>query len=374
MRGALRALHRFWFAPETPVTPPLMRIVLGAYVLFGMLPRDLRAVRRAWTYPTELVVLPPTLELLPIPFPLPPELGPTFAAVMTALGVMVTIGLLTRPALIAYAIGYIYIGAVASSWGHYPHHKVLPVQMFMILAFAPGATAWSVDRLLMLRLRQRKGVPLSLPSALTGPPVARWGTQLILVVIASIMFAAGLAKLRHTGVRWADGETLRFYFRGGTAILPSTARTDSLPPQSRRPYFVGTIVGPANVPPEVAWRDGFGLEAYTYMVSIDALGRVVRKWPWTATAISVMTLVVELTMPLLLLTPWLRSLYLTAAIGLMVGINFILGISFAPWIVVFLCALNWEWIVDHVPVALRQLKSGRLWPPGRLLQREEAPG
>jgi hypothetical protein len=371
VRAALRALHRFWFSLETPVTQPLLRIVLGAYTLIALLPGDLRRVRRDVHRPAEILDLSPTLNALPIPFPLPAELAPVFAVAMSVLGVMVTVGLLTRPALLAYVIGYTYIGAVFSVWGVYAHSRALPVQVFAILAFAPGTTAWSVDRL-VAAARRRGGVRASIRSVLAGPPVPRWGTQLVLVVIATLMFSAGLSKLRYSGLRWADGETLRFYLSGHTIDLPKPDGTGVMVFERTRRDGFSQLVGRRDVAPEVAWRDGVGLESYLYWVSPVPIGKWVNQWPWLIAAMSALTLAFEVTAPLLLVNRWLRNLYLLGGCGFLMGIYLTMGINFRVWMVVFLCAMDWEWIADRLESVIDRVRSGRLWPE-RLLSSDHWP-
>jgi hypothetical protein len=364
VRSFLGALHRFWFTPETPVTLPLLRIVVGAYSLIALLPGDLARVRREAARPAVLVEIPPTLDALPIPFPMPAELWPTFAVVMVVAGVLATVGLLTRPALLTYAIGYTYLGAAFSAWGRYPHGRLLTTQLFAVLAFAPGATAWSVDRLLLLLARRRRGGAVSLPGALTGPPVPRWGTQLVLVLITLVMFSAGVSKLRHSGVRWADGETLHFYLTGQTIRIPDPDGPGIIQPERVRRYGFSQIVGPPVVAPEVAWRDGFGLDAYLYWVSPLDMGWLIGGWPWATALLSAMTLLFELTTPLLLVNRWLRNLYLAGACGMLAGIHFTMGIGFWAWMVVFVCAVDWQWIADRLRDALDRARVGRVWAGG----------
>jgi hypothetical protein len=161
--------------------------------------------------------------------------------------------------------------------------------------------------------------------------VPRWGTQLILVLIAALFLAAGVSKLRHGGLAWADGKTLGFYLAGGTTMgLPQATWQKGFSPLS----------GPSDVEPTLTWKDGFGLENYLYLVSPPKLGRVVARFPWMAVILSVVTLIFELAAPLMIINHWLRNLYLLSAILFMSGIRFTMGIDFLPWIVVFLRRLT----------------------------------
>jgi uncharacterized membrane protein YphA (DoxX/SURF4 family) len=354
----VRAVHRFWFVPETPLTPPLLRIVLGAYLLGVLLPGDLRQLQREAGQLTAFIKPSALLNALGFPLPIPADVVLPFAMIMMVLGVLVTIGLATRPALLLFALGYWFIGTQFSAWGWYTHSRAIPVQALAVLAFAPGATAWSADRFLAWAWRRRRGTPASLSAALTGPAVPRWGTQLILVLLAAMFFSAGISKLRHSGLRWADGQTLGFCLSGKSigAPKPAETRDPALPPT--QPERFSLLAGPPHVPPELAWRDGFGLENYLYVVNPEdpELGRAVARRPWLLVALSVASLVFELTAPLLLVTRRLRNIYLVGAVGFLMGIYLLMGVNFQTWMVIALCAVDWDWIAESLRAGL-----GRLW-------------
>ena len=179
---------RFWFLPETPFTLPLMRVVLCLFTAVYLLPSDMGRLLRLLRRPPEFFDPPGVLAWLP----LPPSRSfvVAFGVVMLALGLLAAVGLLTRPALLLFALGYLYLGVVIASWGYFPHSRLLPVQVLFILAVAPGTTAWSLDRLLKWRRNGGRDTP-SLRAALTGVPVPRWGTQLILVLIVLLFCRRG---------------------------------------------------------------------------------------------------------------------------------------------------------------------------------------
>jgi len=141
-----RGLARFWFLLETPFTLPLTRVVLCFFAAGYLLPSDLRRLLGLLRRPLEFFAPPALLAWLP----LPPSRSfvVAFGVVMLALGLLAAVGLLTRPALLLFGLGYLYVGVAIASWGYFPHSRLLPVQVLFILAFAPGTTAWSLDRLL----------------------------------------------------------------------------------------------------------------------------------------------------------------------------------------------------------------------------------
>ena len=368
MTSALRALRRFWFSIESPRTLALTRIVLCAYATVAMLPHDLGRLRSAGRRPMEFLDSSPVLDLLPIPFPLPEPMLAGFGYLMIGLGLLAAIGLFTRPALLLFAAGYWYIGAAISAWGYVTHSRALPAHVLLILAVAPGATAWSVDRLVAWAWRRRRGAVPPMREVLAGPAVPRWGTQLILVLIATVMLSAGLSKLRHGGLRWADGQTLGFYLTGGTTwtVAPVDAGADTAVRSVWRAGY-SQLSGPSDAAPAAAWKDGFGIESYLLRATPTRLARAIARHRWLVVVLSVSAMLFELSAPVLLLGPWPRTFYLLGAVGFFLGIKFTMRISFAAWIVVCPCAVDWVWLAE-------QLRSGLpRWPLCRPVARAAQP-
>jgi hypothetical protein len=315
-----------------------MRFVLCAFTVIVMLPYDVARLQNAADYPLEFFEPSPLLNLLPIPFPLPIPMH-RFRIAMTVLGILASIGLFTRPALLLYVIGYWYMGSAISAWGYITHSRIVPLQVLAILTAAPGTTYLSVDRLLLWSWRRYHGDNVLLLSALKVAPVARWGKQLILVLLVTIFLSAGISKLRHGGMQWADGRTLGFYLSGG-----STRGVEGW----KNGFSV--IIGPNKPKPEIAWKDGFGLKSYLYHTRPTRLGRTVAKHPLALIALSVFTLLFELGAPLLLTNKWTRNLYLISAIGFFIGIHLTMAISFLSWIPVFLCLIDWIWLLERLRI------------------------
>jgi hypothetical protein len=346
MKAMLRALYRFWFLPEIPYTMVIMRVGLCLYMTVWMLPIDLARLETIASRPTQFLDPSPVLRILPIPFPLPPHLMVAFDVTLVGLGVLATIGFCTRPALLLFAAGYWYMGAAISAWGFFAHDLAVPVQVVAVLAVAPGTTAWSVDRLCTWWWRRRRGEAAPLRSALMGPAVPRWGTQLILVLIAVLFLGGGVSKLRHGGLRWADGKTLGFFITGrGQAILE--------PGGSGIVRYVwrdgySQLSGPERVAAAVAWKDGFGIEAYLLRsLATTELGLWVARYQWMLIGLSVFTLIFELAGPVVLFGPLLRNLFLIGATFFLLNIRITMPVGFMEWIPVFLCALDWPWLIER---------------------------
>ena len=342
-----RGLTRFWSLPEVPFTLPLTRIVLCLFASGYLLPSDMGRLLRLLRRPPEFFDPPAVLAWLPLPPSEPVVVA--FGVVMLALGLLAAVGLLTRPALLLFGLGYLYLGVTIASWGYFPHSRLLPVQVLFILAFAPGSTAWSLDRLLRWWRQRRDGsgrdvrrdAP-SLRAALAGTPVPRWGTQLILVLIVLLFFSAGVSKLRYSGLAWADGQTLSFYLNGGTGLrIPNPEGNGYLSPDSTWREGFSQFV--ASDDPTGLWKDGVGLEGYLYRARPEPLGQFLASIPWAVTALSVFSLMFELASPLLLLGPFWRNLYLFGAVAFFVGIDLTLSVGFLGWIPICLTMIEWRW-------------------------------
>jgi uncharacterized membrane protein YphA (DoxX/SURF4 family) len=357
MNRLIAALHHFWFAPAPAHPLALLRMALCAHMVYTMLPVDISRLRATAGRPIEMMEASVVLNLLPIPYPLPGAWLTVFALAMAATGLLAAVGLFTRPALLLFGLGYLYMGAVISSWGYVTHSRILPVHTLFILAAAPGATSWSVDRLLRWAWKRRTERGLPLRSALAGSPVPRWGMQLVVVVLVAIMFSAGLSKLRHGGWEWADGKTLGFYLSGGAVahVLPP----DWDPAVRPNRWRDGTVplVPARTIAPEAAWKDGVGLDGYLYLASGFGVGQRLHQFGWALILLSVFTLVVELAAPVALLGSRARTVYLLAAMGLLLGIRLTMGPDFASWIVIGVCLLNWRWLASPVLVPLRKLRA-----------------
>jgi uncharacterized membrane protein YphA (DoxX/SURF4 family) len=254
---------------------------------------------------------------------------------------LVVVGLATRPALLALVGIGLFARAVEVSQGVFDHESSLTTQILVILAFAPGTNAISLEHVLRWR-RRRSG---TLREFLTAP-FRQWGVFLIIGVLALTYTASGLSKLRFGGLSWLDGETLGFYLRGLTA-------GDTV-------YLVGG--GPAT------WRDDFGLQMYTYgnynfgnyhpgflAGIVDAMAHS----PAIMSALSVATVLLEIS-GLLLFVPRLRSLLLVGYIGMHATIGLLMGLPFVEYQVICLLLIEWERIV---PFLLRHLHRRRETEP-----------
>lgn len=316
--------ERFWFSPVRNRGVGILRIVLCAY-LFGTLSERFLIMHWAFETPREFFVPGLALRYLPLPFPMGDEQAEYFKIAMRLLGACCVLGILTRPSLILFCIGYWYLAAVDSGWGWHDHGPSLVAQVTAVLAVAPGVRAFSVDSVFLNRqgtLWQRFGGTAMVPA---------WGLRLILVLVAFFYLTAGVSKLRYGGIRWMDGETLSFYLSGGS--LSSTLQQ------------YGTA---DEVPPEHLWKDGYGLQHYLYGARPSNLAKEISRNRLLCMLFSVGTIVLEIGFPLVLLGGVAQTILLLSGAAFHASIIFFMGISFMPWLLLELALVDWEDLLRRI--------------------------
>lgn len=118
------------------------------------------------------------------------------AALALASGVAATVGWRYRWSGPCFAAALLVLTTFGNSWSQIFHTENLVVLHVGIIAFSPGADAWSIDH------RRRGGDP---PGAL---PTYGWPIRLMGGVTAMTYLVAGIAKLRVGGLDWLSGDAL----------------------------------------------------------------------------------------------------------------------------------------------------------------------
>lgn len=328
------------FAVERPFLVPFLRVVLCLWLAAFRMPGEARAFLGAAAKPAGLLHAP-VVEALGFPWPLP-GWAPLLPTILVALSVLAAFGVLTRVSLGALFVAWLYVGGVRSGWGFFNHTPALAAQVVLALAILPGTTAWSVDRLVLWLARRRLpgAAPTTLREALA-PPCLVFGERLLLLAVGLVYFASGVAKLRHGGLSWLDGTTLAWYLEGTQTQL----------------WF-----GPAGAPADLRWKDGFGIEGYTYLSgSVFDVGAVLARLPGVPLLLSWATLVLELGAPVFLWSsPRRRGIFCLAVIGFHTAVVVLVGPGFDLWMVILGCFIPWPAVVEH----LRRRRRARAHPPG----------
>jgi hypothetical protein len=199
----------------------------------------------------------------------------------------------------AFALTLLGLATLDSSWGQIFHTENLMVLHVGILALAPGAAdALAVGR-----------------SPAGAPPSSRygWPVRLCAAVVVVTYVTAGVAKLRYTGISWADGTALRHL-----------VAYDNL-----RKHLLGDRYSPVG----------------TWLVTHG----------WTFRPLALATLAVELGAGVALLGRWWRTGWVIAAWLFHLGVLALMaivfayplsGVAFAPF-----------FPLEHLPARLRRARA-----------------
>ena len=122
--------------------------------------------------------------------------------VTLAAGFLGVIGLFTKPSLVVFAAGSIFMQAFRYSFGHFHHPDAILMFAFIVLALSPCGHVLSVDA--MIR-RRNEFFDLDAKS-----PFAGWPLLFIQWMFVLIYASAAYSKLRH-GFEWMNGYSLQFY-------------------------------------------------------------------------------------------------------------------------------------------------------------------
>ena len=259
-------------------------------------------------------------------------------------------GIFTRPSLFVFGLFVIYQTGFKTSLGVFDHSNSLVSQVILILAFIPGSKNLSADRLVQW-LRQPRAERSSFWEMLSNPTDKIWGVRLLLMLLACVYFTAGLSKLRYGGSDWLDGKTLTHYLDGSAA-----SSKDFEPP---------IYLSSAEVSAAEKWKDGFGLYAYSYgnrqnsPLAVKA-GKFIAEKPAVIMALSVLTVLFELSSFCLLLGRWPRTVYLLGAIFLHTSIGFFMGLTFIQFRIICFLLIDWVWLFRQLQgFAKRKTQPGQ---------------
>lgn len=310
---------RWWFAPTGRYQIGLFRIALLLYFvnLYSVFYSDFARFNRR-----PLTLLEPCLmmRLLPIPYPWPDGLGEAMFAIGWTTLFTSLVGLCTRPSLIVFTLVTYHLHSIRYSFGYFGHAHLLPALALGVLALAPDIASYSLDRVIRAWRRREPIWP-----GLRGGPAAPWAARVVLIQIALLYLAAGVAKMRYAGPRWMDGQTMQFYLAGES--------------RAGRQHF-GAKENPT---PEDLWRDGYGIESHLYLSGPPPeLGQAVARSRVACQVMSVATIVLEFGFVMVLFVPRLLFPTLVALVLMHEGILYTLDANFRGHYAVFLLFADWR--------------------------------
>lgn len=199
MKPIYQTLHEFWFEKAPPTRLALLRILVGAFTLWYLIPEqdDLLKVARS-----DLKLFAPVGVVFH---------GPVAAELFhwllraTILGaVCFTLGLWHRITGPVFGVLLLWLLCYRNSWSMIYHSDNLLVLHGLVLGFARSADALSLDAFLS-RLRRGANASPPQPGWQYG-----WPVKLMCALVVSTYFVTAVAKLSGPlGVSWVTGRALR---------------------------------------------------------------------------------------------------------------------------------------------------------------------
>jgi hypothetical protein len=289
--------RRWWFAPEPPDNLGLCRLLFFGLLFAYYLPVS----QGAWgSVPTSFrnpIWLFDRLHL-----PILHEQPLTFVSVAWKVSLLLScVGLLTRVSTaVAFLLGFYLIG-VPYNFGKTDHMTAIVVWTMGILALSHCGDAWSIDR----RLRRRGSVVRPPPSA-----EYRWPVRAVWVTMATVFFAAGMAKLIQGGPAWVFSEHMEISL-------------------VQRHYDVNGV-------PSVTW------------------GLWIAQHPWMARSMAAGSMLLELSAPLALFSRRMRRVLPWLLLAMQLGIGVLMDVWFTRFMFVYLFWVPWDKLVRPRTIAGNQ--------------------
>jgi hypothetical protein len=214
MKSLLKKWNRFWFEPATADNLGLARIFLyGSMAIYYLLTPSLfptwgwQATFSAWGDVDPVFWNPISIfRILHIPL-LSSQTVFIMEVIWKSSLVLSALGLFTRFSTFTSLFLGVYLLGLGNNFGKTHHYEILLIWLFLIMFVSRCGDSWSVDR-----LRRTGGSAIGSeqkPRILSGEYT--WPIRLMWVVLATIYFAAGVSKLRHSGSVWVSGDVMSFY-------------------------------------------------------------------------------------------------------------------------------------------------------------------
>ncbi|MEO6436097.1 MAG: DCC1-like thiol-disulfide oxidoreductase family protein [Tepidisphaeraceae bacterium] len=216
--------------------------------------------------------------------------------------VLACIGLFTRASVLTAAILGAYLLGLPHNFGKANHSDAVLIFSMLILACSRCGDAWSLDQL--LRWARERGPLDGLRLDASGE--YRWPIRMIWVVGCLVFFAAGFAKLYHSGLHWGTAGRL-------SGLLLSHQ-------YSHRP--------------------------------LSTLGLHLADHLWLEHVIGAGTLICETLLPLALFSRRARMLLVPAAFFMQLGIGLFMGVWFTQFFAIYIFWLPWAALLSRIRRAL----------------------
>ena len=300
---ALRKLWmHFWFEPVEPLNLGLCRILFfGAFFLLYL---DHDVTR--WTVVSDSLWMPVWIfQILHLPI-LSSSLLIVLQSIWKISLALSCFGLFTRVSTVSSFILGTYLLGLDMNFGKVSHAEGLVVFVFGIMALSRCGDSCSIDRLIW-KARQRNDNSPQRPQV-SGEYT--WPVRAVWVMFALIFFAAGVSKLRHSGLEWI--------FSDNMAVLLLQAQ------------FEGKSVVP--------W--GFYLAQYQWLTQLVAAA----------------TIAIEVGYPLALFSRRARWIIVPGVFSMLIGISLLLGVTFSEFLICNLFWVRWGCVSSRFANGFRSFR------------------
>jgi hypothetical protein len=298
VRPVVRGWDRFWFEPGTASSLGLCRLLFFGALFLWQLPHDFSP----WGMYSSVFWMPIWLfDRLMLPAFSPATLNVIQIAWKIAL-LLSAIGLFTRPSMAIALILGTYLVGLPHNFGQTQHFDTLVVFATLALALSRAGDAWSIDA---WRAASRRHAPPPRPSG-----EYTWPIRFVWVAFAAIFFAAGVSKLRHSGLDWIFSDSFALLLR-------------------RQQYHIS---------------DGEPLTSW---------GLVIAHHAWLAHLFAASAVSVETLFPLSIISRRARLVLVPAGLGFLVGIRLLMGPTFEQFMIAFVFWVPWDdvlaWVRHRLP-------------------------
>lgn len=191
------AWNRFWFAPGAATTLGTCRVLFFGTLFLWQLPHDMSP----WGAYSSVFWMPIWLfDTVGLP-PLSPQTLAWLQLVWKVALLLSAVGLFTRASMaVSFLVGTYLLG-LPHNFGQTQHFDTLVVFAMGALALSRAGDACSLDAMRLGVVRRRANPPRD-----SGEYT--WPIRFVWVAMALAFGAAGVAKLRHSGLEWVFSDNL----------------------------------------------------------------------------------------------------------------------------------------------------------------------
>ena len=299
----MKTWSRFWFAPGPASTLGFCRVVFFTGLCLWQIPHDYSP----WGAYSSVLWMPIWLFDR---FNIPVLSASSLDAIQTiwkAALVLGAVGLFTRAAtIVAFVLG-VYLMGLPHNFGQTQHFDTLAVFVLFALSLSRAGDAWSLDALVAAARRRS-------PERPPEDPEYTWPIRFVWVAMALIFCAAGISKLRQSGLEWIFSDNLAMLLR-------------------RQQYHIS---------------DGEPLTSW---------GLIVASYPWLAQGMAAVSVTVETLFPLALFSRTARLLLVPAALSFLIGIRVLMGPTFEQFMICFAFWVPWQQVAAVVRARMGAVPS-----------------